>query len=96
MLSSTKSKQLLLLLEPSLLVAVLNLAKGPREDPKAGGKGGVLSLGGNPSEIPPEITLLVWLVKMDVGSLDVVWVSCPKASVLMAKIMPRLVLLVCT
>ena len=96
MLSSTISKQLLLLLETSLLVAVLNLAKGPREDPKAGGKGGVLSLGGNPSEIPHEITLLVWLVKMDVGSLDVVWVSCPKASVLMAKIMPRLVLLVCT
>ena len=96
MLSSTKSKQLPLLLEPILLVAVLNLAKGPREDPKAGGKGGVLSLGGNPGEIPHEITLLVWLVKMDVGSLDVVWVSCPRASVLMAKIMPHLVLLVCT
>lgn len=96
MLSLTRSRQLPLLLEPSLLVAVLSLAKGPREDPKAGGKGGVLSLGGNPSVIPHETTQLVWLVKMDVGSLVVVWVSCPRVNVLMAKIMPRLVLLVCT
>ena len=94
--SLTRSRQLLLLPETSLLVAAPSLAKDPREDPKAGGKGGVPNLGGNQSVTPPEIILLVWLVRMDVGSQDVAWVSCPRASVLMAKIMPRLVLLVCT
>jgi len=94
--NSKRSRQLLLLLATSLLEDAPNLAKVRKEDPKAGGKGGVPNLGGNPSVTPPEIIPLVWLVRMDVGSQDVAWASCPRASVLMAKIMPRLVRLVCT
>ena len=80
----------------SPLVVAHNLAKGRRVDPKAGGRADDLNQGGNLVVTPPEIILLVWLEKMDEGSHDVVWVSCPRADAPMAKTRPHLVLLVYT